>query len=80
MGSTAGNPEFQEARHGGVLIPAVVVTGHPGHPKESNRPYNHNSLLATIETVWHLGYQGHSGDVAGGAVTMLDLIGIGGTR
>jgi hypothetical protein len=60
---------------GGGLVPAVVVTGHAGHPKVSNRPYDHYSLLATIETVWHLGHLGHSGDVAGGVVPMLDLIG-----
>jgi len=74
------NAAWPGGTYGGGLIPAVVVTGHPGHPKVSNRPYNHYSLLATIETVWHLGYLGHAGDVAGGVVPMLDLIGTGGSH
>ena len=33
-------------------------------------PYNHYSLLTTIEDNWHLGHLGHAGDTAGGVVPM----------
>ena len=48
--------------------------GHHPQGRVSETPYNHYSLLATIESVWHLGYLGHAGDRAGGVVPMLDLI------
>jgi hypothetical protein len=63
--------------YGGGLIPAVVVTGKgPRHVVDST-PYNHYSLLTTIEENWHLGYLGHAGDRAGGVVGMWPLFGRG---
>ncbi len=69
------SPAWPGGTYGGGLIPAIVVSGHNHHSRVSDTPYNHYSLLATIETVWHLGYLGHAGDRAGGVVPMLDLIG-----
>lgn len=40
----------------------------------SHVPYNHYSLLTTIEDNWHLGFVGHAGDTAGGVVPMDDLL------
>jgi hypothetical protein len=58
--------------YGGGLIPAIVVTNRGGKTGGfvSNVPYNHYSLLATIEEVWGLGYLGNASDRA--QVTPMD--------
>jgi hypothetical protein len=56
--------------YGGGLIPAIIVTGSGQHHVVDKTPYNHYSLLATIEENWNLPYLGHSGDRAGGVVSM----------
>lgn len=41
---------------GGGNTPIIVITSHgPHHIVLSNNPYNHYSLLATIENIWGLG-------------------------
>jgi phosphatidylinositol-3-phosphatase len=52
--------------YGGGLIPAIVVTNRGGKPHGyvSNVPYNHYSLLATVEETWGLGYLGNASDSA----------------
>ena len=41
---------------GGANAPAMVITSHDAdHLVDSTNPYNHYSLLATIEKLWHLG-------------------------
>jgi hypothetical protein len=56
--------------YGGGLIPAIVVTAcGPRHVTDST-PFNHYSLLTTIENNWHLGHLGHAGDYANGVVPM----------
>ena len=52
-------------QYGGGLIPAIVVTnkGKSGG-YVSQTPYNHYSLLATIEQAWGLGYLGNASDRA----------------
>ncbi len=59
--------------YGGGIIPAIVVTGSGAHPVVSHTPYNHYSLLTTIEDNWHLGHIGHAGDTANGVRPMWDL-------
>ncbi len=59
--------------YGGGLSPAVVITKHGPRGYVSTTPYNHYSLLTTIEQHWHLGYLGHAGDTAGGVLPMTDL-------
>lgn len=61
--------------YGGGLIPAVVVTTHGPRGLVSHTPYNHYSLLRTIEDSWGLGHLGHAGDDDGGVVPMTDLLG-----
>ncbi len=60
--------------YGGGLSPAIVITTHGPRGYVSSTPYNHYSLLTTIEKNWHLGYLGHAGDTAGGVLPMNDLL------
>jgi hypothetical protein len=48
--------------YGGGLVPAVIVTTHGVRGYTSNTPYNHYSLLRTIEENWHLGYLENASD------------------
>lgn len=49
---------------GGGLIPAIVVARNGVGGIKDPTPYNHYSLLRTIEEVWGLGYLGYAGDAA----------------
>ncbi|MBB5633362.1 hypothetical protein BKA04_001585 [Cryobacterium mesophilum] len=64
------SPAWTGGTYGGGLIPAIVVTGSGPHHIVDHTPYNHYSLLTTIEDNWHLGHIGHAGDTAGGVVAM----------
>jgi hypothetical protein len=59
---------------GGGRTPAIVITTNGPRGYVSTTPYNHYSLLTTIEDNWHLGHIGHAGDTAGGVVPMNDLL------
>jgi hypothetical protein len=48
--------------YGGGLIPAIVVARHGVRGYVSDQPYNHYSLLKTIEEAWGLGYLGNASD------------------
>ncbi len=50
--------------YGGGLIPAIVVTTHGVRNYVSNTPYNHYSLLRTVEEAWSLGFLGNASDSA----------------
>jgi hypothetical protein len=70
----AGDPRVSATwpggTYGGGLIPAIVVTASgPRHFTDST-PFNHYSLLTTIEDNWNLGNLGHAGDYANGVVPM----------
>ena len=60
--------------YGGGLSPAIVITTNGPRGFVSHVPYNHYSLLTTIEANWKLGFLGHAGDSAGGVVPMNDLL------
>jgi phosphatidylinositol-3-phosphatase len=66
----AGDPSINTAWPGGVygggLVPAVVVVNRDGktHGYVSDTPYNHYSLLATIEDVWNLPKLAYTADTA----------------
>ncbi len=68
-------PTWPGGVYGGGLSPAVVVTSHGPRHYVSDTPYNHYSLLTTIEDNWHLGHLGYAGDAANGVLPMNDLIG-----
>ena len=61
--------------YGGGLIPAIIVRGSGPAKHVDHTPYNHYSLLATIEENWNLPYLGHAGDRAGGVVSMWSAFG-----
>jgi phosphatidylinositol-3-phosphatase len=68
------SPDWPGGTYGGGLIPAIIVTGNGPHHYVDHTPYNHYSLLATIESNWNLRYLGHAGDVAGGVRPMWSAI------
>jgi hypothetical protein len=74
----AGDPRVSASwpggTYGGGLIPAIVVTASGPRHAVDHTPYNHYSLLTTIEDNWHLGHLGHAGDTAGGVVPMWPLL------
>jgi phosphatidylinositol-3-phosphatase len=49
---------------GGGLVPAIVVSRNGPRGIVDATPYNHYSLLRTIEDVWHLGFLGYAADDA----------------
>lgn len=66
----AGDPDISPSWPGGVygggLVPAVVVVNHGGKTGGyvSQTPYNHYSLLSTIETLWRLPRLAYAADTA----------------
>ena len=60
--------------YGGGLIPAIIVGAQSKGGHVDHTPYNHYSLLATIEDNWHLGHLEHAGDEAAGVVPMRALL------
>lgn len=70
----AGDPrvsaDWPGGTYGGGLIPAIVVSASGPRHFVDHTPYNHYSLLTTIEENWNLGYIGHAGDTANGVVPM----------
>jgi hypothetical protein len=63
-------PGWQGGTYGGGLIPAIIVGAQSKGGHVDHTPYNHYSLLTTIEENWHLPYLGHAGDRAGGVQAM----------
>ena len=55
---------WHEGKFGGGLVPAIVVTHMDARRIKDATPYNHYSLLRTIEDVWNLGYLGYAADSA----------------
>lgn len=51
-------------KFGGGKIPSIVITRNGARGVRDRTPYNHYSLLRTIEQVWGLGYLGYAGDRA----------------
>ena len=76
-GDPAVSSTWPGGTYGGGLTPAIVITTNGPRHFVSQTPYNHYSLLTTIEQNWHLGYLGHAGDTAGGVLPMTDLLGPG---
>ncbi len=74
----AGDPDISLTWPGGVfggaLVPAIVID--PSGPRHfvSNIPYNHYSMLRTIEDAWNLGELGFTSDHAQ-VTTMNEFLG-----
>jgi phosphatidylinositol-3-phosphatase len=64
----AGDPEISATWPGGVfggaLVPAIVIDPSGPHHFVSSVPYNHYSLLRTVEDAWHLDELGFTSDHA----------------
>jgi phosphatidylinositol-3-phosphatase len=71
---SAGDPrvsvDWPGGTYGGGLIPAIVVSAQSRGGHVDHTPYNHYSLLTTIEQNWQLAYLGHAGDRANGVRPM----------
>ncbi len=64
---SAGTPDgntWAGGPFGGGLVPAVVIARRGPGSRVDPTPYNHYSLLRTIEQVWHLGYLGNAADAS----------------
>lgn len=48
--------------YGGGKVPAIIISRHGPRGIRSDTPYNHYSLLRTIEESWNLGYLGNAAD------------------
>jgi phosphatidylinositol-3-phosphatase len=51
-----------ECTYGGGLVPAIVIARNGVRNYSSDLPYNHYSLLRTVEENWGLGYLGNAAD------------------
>jgi len=69
------SPDWPGGTYGGGLIPAIVVSPELKPGTVDHTPYNHYSLLTSIEDNWHLGHIGHAGDRAGGVLPLALLSG-----
>jgi len=56
---------------GGGKVVTLVITNHHEHPIQDATPYNHYSLLKSIEQAFDLPYLAHAGDQAVPAMTPL---------
>jgi len=62
---------------GGGHIPTVVITNHGPRGLKDDTPYNHYSLLRTVEDAFGLrAHLGHAADTAKGVVTMTPLFAV----
>jgi hypothetical protein len=50
---------------GGANAPAIVITSRQHHPRVVAAPFNHYSLLGTIQHLWHLGCLGNTCGLSG---------------
>ena len=64
----AGDPDISASwpggLYGGGLVPAIVIDPSGPHHFASSAPYNHYSLLRTLEDDWHLPELGFTSDHA----------------
>jgi hypothetical protein len=63
---------------GGGHIPTVVITNHGPRGVKDSTPYNHYSLLRTLEDIFGVGpYLGYAAQTDQGVVDMLPLFAVG---
>lgn len=61
-GASKGGCCGERSNTGGGLVPAIVIAREGARGFTSRVPYNHYSMLATVETLWHLGCLRHACD------------------
>jgi phosphatidylinositol-3-phosphatase len=59
-----GGHVWNDGQFGGGKVPAIVIARNGAGAIRDATPYNHYSLLRTIEEVWNLGYLGYAADAA----------------
>lgn len=59
-----GSHVWNAGQFGGGKVPAIVIARNGVGGIKDTTPYNHYSLLRTIEDVWNLGYLGYAADEA----------------
>jgi hypothetical protein len=59
-----GSHVWNDGQFGGGKVPAIVVARNGARGVVDATPYNHYSLLRTVEEAWGLGYLGYAGDAA----------------
>jgi phospholipase C len=73
-----GSDPAKAGNSGGGRIPTVVITNHGPRGVVDDRPYNHYSLLRTIEAAFGIEeYLGHAADEHNGVITMTPLFAVG---
>ena len=73
-----GSDPAEAGNSGGGRIPTVVITNHGPRGVVDDRPYNHYSLLRTIEAAFGIEeYLGHAADERHGVMTMTPLFAVG---
>ena len=72
-----GSDPSNAAHSGGGRIPTLVITNHGPRRVVDDRPYNHYSLLRTIEAAFGIAeYLGHAADERNGVLTMTPLFAV----
>ena len=72
-----GSDPAEPGNSGGGRIPTVVITNHGPRGVIDARPYNHYSLLRTIEAAFGINeYLGHAADEGRGVATMTPLFAV----
>jgi phospholipase C len=72
-----GSDSAKVGNSGGGRIPTVVITNHGPRGVVDDRPYNHYSLLRTIEAAFGIDeYLGHAADERKGVMTMTPLFAV----
>jgi len=71
---TAPRRQHNLSNPGGGWIPTIVAVNHGVRRLTDPTPYNHYSLLRTLEDALGLDHLRHAGDAAAGAMTPLFTI------
>jgi phosphatidylinositol-3-phosphatase len=72
-----GSDPSKAGNSGGGRIPTVVITNHGPRGVVDDRPYNHYSLLRTIEAAFGIKeYLAHAADERNGVITMTPLFAV----
>jgi len=80
-GGCCGVTPNAPSNYGGGHIPTIVITNHGPRGVQDATPYNHYSLLRTLEQVFGITtYLGHAAETQNGVVPMTGQFGVEGGR
>lgn len=76
-GGCCGVTPNAPSNYGGGRIPTIVITNHGPRGVQDATPYNHYSLLRTLEQVFGIDtYLGHAAETSNGVTPMTGLFGV----